>query len=96
MNSVISNFNSDISDSLTVYKKLVRDIDWKGSAANTFFANFDDLMNRFDKIIVNIKKFADALDLIDKIKVLDDEISRLRNSLISITAEMREKATSYF
>ena len=91
MNSEISNFNSDISDSLTVYKKLVSDIDWKGSAANTFFANFDDLMNRFDKIIENIKKFVDALDLIDKIKVLDDEISRLRNSLISITAEMSEE-----
>lgn len=91
MTDKISGFTGDISESLTTYKTLVNDIDWKGSAANTFFTNFEGLAKRFDKLLENIKKLIEALDLIDKIKVLDEEISRLRNSLISITADMDEE-----
>lgn len=87
----INGFITNINDSLTNYKSTISNVDWKGPASNTFYQNATKIMDSLKAVLNNLYKLVDALDLIEKIKVLDDEISRLRNSLISITAEMSEE-----
>ena len=86
----ISGFITNISDSLTNYKSVVDNVNWNGPASNTFYENATSIMNSFNEMISNLYKLIDALDLIEKIKNLDDEIVRLGNSLININSNMTE------
>ena len=90
MKGKISGFITNISDSLTNYKSVVDNVNWNGPASNTFYENATSIMNSFNEMISNLYKLIDALDLIEKIKNLDDEIVRLGNSLININSNMTE------
>ena len=90
MKDKISGFITNISDSLTNYKSVINNVNWNGPASNTFYENTTSIMNSFNEIISNLYKLIDALDLIEKIKNLDDEIVRLGNSLININSNMTE------
>lgn len=90
MKGKISGFITNISDSLTNYKSFVDNVNWNGPASNTFYENATSIMNSFNEMISNLYKLIDALDLIEKIKNLDDEIVRLGNSLININSNMTE------
>lgn len=90
MKGKISGFITNISDSLTNYKSVVDNVIWNGPASNTFYENATSIMNSFNEMISNLYKLIDALDLIEKIKNLDDEIVRLGNSLININSNMTE------
>ena len=99
MKDKISGHVEQLSEKLTSYKTVVDDIEWKGSASNTFYGNVTDLMSRLQDIMNNVYKLVDALNLIDEIKAIDEEISRLNSSLVGITDNMSEtekiNATTY-
>lgn len=90
MRDKISGFANNISESLTIYKSMIANTDWKGSASNNFYDTFSSLISTLKEFVNNLFKLIDVLDLVEKIKNLDDEIVRLGNSLININSNMTE------
>ena len=88
----INGFITNINDSLTNYKSAISNVDWKGSASNNFYDTFSSLISTLKEFVNNLFKLIDVLDLVEKIKNIDDEIVRLSNQIISLNDNMSDSA----
>lgn len=64
---------------------------WSGAASSSFELEISDLINSLYDQIKDVDKFDEALNILNKIKLLDNEIIKLGNSIIEITADMDEE-----
>lgn len=64
---------------------------WSGLVSNSFELEIDELIDSFNAQMKDIDKFDDALNILEKIKLLDNNISKLNNSIIEITDDMDEE-----
>ena len=90
MRDKISGFANNILESLTIYKSMIDNTDWKGSASNNFYDTFSSLINTLKEFVNNLFKLIDVLDLVEKIKNIDDEIVRLSNQIITLNDNMSD------
>ena len=56
MRDKISGFANNISESLTIYKSMIDNTDWKGSASNNFYDTFSSLISTLKEFVNNLFK----------------------------------------
>lgn len=80
--------DNKLNSSITVLESIKNDSNWSGAASTTFNESLTDLILSLNKEISNLDKFKNALDILEQIKVIDYDISRLQNSYMDITDDL--------
>ena len=76
---------NNIDKSLGILNDIKSNNIWSGSASTNMSETLSEIINALNKEKANINRFKEALDLLEELKKIDNEIVSLRNSYIDIS-----------
>ena len=80
--------DNKLNESVIILNNIKDNTVWSGSASSSFNVQLIDLIDCINNMINDVDKLEGALKILDEIKILDSDISKLNSNIVEITDDM--------